>query len=128
MRPAILNPLFAGAAAIKGIGRKLDKTLAKLLRPGAEETGETARIADLLFHLDAVEPADDGEHPFDHLVEWKVRPQLFFVEIVAGLAKLFGIIANIPRLQLRSVSAFQFAAKLFQILVFANKERLRAAV
>ena len=51
MRPALLNPLFAGAAAIKGIGRKLDKTLAKLLRPGAEETGETARIVDLLFHL-----------------------------------------------------------------------------
>jgi ATP-dependent DNA helicase RecG len=51
MRPALLNPLFAGAAAIKGIGRKLDKTLAKLLRPAAEETGENARIVDLLFHL-----------------------------------------------------------------------------
>ncbi|MGQ0484252.1 MAG: ATP-dependent DNA helicase RecG [Hyphomicrobiales bacterium] len=51
MRPAILNALFAGAAGIKGIGRKLDKTLAGLLRPGAEEAGGGARIVDLLFHL-----------------------------------------------------------------------------
>ncbi len=48
MRPAILNPLFASAAAIKGIGRKLDAALAAFLRPGG---GDGARIGDLLFHL-----------------------------------------------------------------------------
>ncbi len=48
MRPAILNPLFAGATAIKGIGRKLDQVLGKFLRPHG---GEGARIGDLLFHL-----------------------------------------------------------------------------
>ncbi len=32
MRPSILDPLFAGAAGIKGIGSKLDKLLAAFLR------------------------------------------------------------------------------------------------
>ncbi len=50
MRPAILTPLFAGAAGIKGIGAKLDKTLAAFLR-SSHETGEAARVVDLLFHL-----------------------------------------------------------------------------
>ena len=32
MRPSVLNPLFASATGIKGIGQKLEKTLAKFLR------------------------------------------------------------------------------------------------
>jgi ATP-dependent DNA helicase RecG len=48
MRPSVLNPLFASASGIKGIGQKLEKILAKLLR-GSEST--PARVADLLFHL-----------------------------------------------------------------------------
>ncbi len=48
MRPSVLNPLFAGAAGIKGIGQKLDKTLAAFLR---HSPGENARVIDLLFHL-----------------------------------------------------------------------------
>lgn len=51
MRPAILNPLFAGATSIKGIGEKLDKLLAGFLRPAQAQPGETTRIVDLLFHL-----------------------------------------------------------------------------
>jgi ATP-dependent DNA helicase RecG len=51
MRPAILNPLFASASGLKGIGPKLDKLLAKLLRPGIDEKAASARIVDLLFHL-----------------------------------------------------------------------------
>ena len=48
MRPSVLNPLFASASGIKGIGQKLDKILAKLLRgDGATAT----RVVDLLFHL-----------------------------------------------------------------------------
>ncbi len=49
MRPAILNPLFASAAGLKGIGPKLEKTLARLVRGGDEMA--TARVVDLLFHL-----------------------------------------------------------------------------
>jgi ATP-dependent DNA helicase RecG len=48
MRPSVLNPLFASASGIKGIGQKLDKVLAKFLR-GDSSAGP--RIVDLLFHL-----------------------------------------------------------------------------
>jgi len=51
MRPSILNPLFAGAAGIKGVGQKLDKVLAGFLRPPHGAPGDTTRIVDLLFHL-----------------------------------------------------------------------------
>ncbi|MFT3986450.1 ATP-dependent DNA helicase RecG [Aestuariivirga sp.] len=50
MRPPLLNPLFASARSIKGIGDKLDKTLGLFLRPAAAE-GDGARVVDLLFHL-----------------------------------------------------------------------------
>jgi ATP-dependent DNA helicase RecG len=48
MRPSVLNPLFASATGIKGIGEKLLKILGKLLR--GSETLEP-RVVDLLFHL-----------------------------------------------------------------------------
>jgi ATP-dependent DNA helicase RecG len=48
MRPSVLNPLFASASGIKGIGQKLDKILAKFLRGDA---AASPRIVDLLFHL-----------------------------------------------------------------------------
>jgi ATP-dependent DNA helicase RecG len=48
MRPSVLNPLFASASGIKGIGQKLDKILGKFLRGDATAT---SRIIDLLFHL-----------------------------------------------------------------------------
>jgi len=51
MRPAILNPLFASAGGLRGIGPKLEKLLVKLLRPGADEKSAEARLVDLLFHL-----------------------------------------------------------------------------
>ncbi len=49
MRPALLNPLFAPASSLKGIGPRMVLLLAKALRlpPGMTE----ARIADLLWHL-----------------------------------------------------------------------------
>ena len=46
MRPSLLNPLFASAASLKGVGPKIQTLLAKLLRPSGE-----ARLVDLLFHL-----------------------------------------------------------------------------
>ena len=51
MRPPLLNPLFAGASGLKGIGAKLDKLLAQFLRPSHGTPGDTTRIIDLLFHL-----------------------------------------------------------------------------
>ncbi len=51
MRPILLNPLFAGAASLKGIGAKLDRLLAGFLRPNAPPGAEETRIVDLLFHL-----------------------------------------------------------------------------
>ncbi|MGH6854385.1 MAG: ATP-dependent DNA helicase RecG, partial [Aestuariivirga sp.] len=51
MRPSVLNPLFAGAAGIKGIGQKFDKILASFLRPSQLAADDRARIVDLLFHL-----------------------------------------------------------------------------
>jgi ATP-dependent DNA helicase RecG len=47
MRPSILNPLFATAASLPGIGPKTAKFLDRLL---AKDAGE-ARAVDLLFHL-----------------------------------------------------------------------------
>ncbi len=51
MRPAVLNPLFANAAKLQGIGPKLEKTLGKLFGRGDETSVLPARIIDLLFHL-----------------------------------------------------------------------------
>ncbi|MCA3554512.1 ATP-dependent DNA helicase RecG [Aestuariivirga sp.] len=51
MRPPLLNPLFAGAAGLKGIGARLDKLLTSFLRPAHGTPGDTTRIVDLLFHL-----------------------------------------------------------------------------
>jgi ATP-dependent DNA helicase RecG len=51
MRPPLLNPLFAGASGLKGIGDKLDRILAQFLRPAHGTPGATTRIMDILFHL-----------------------------------------------------------------------------
>ncbi len=47
MRPSLLNPLFATAVSLPGIGPKTAKLLDRLL---AKDAGE-ARAIDLLFHL-----------------------------------------------------------------------------
>lgn len=48
MRPSVLDPLFADVAGLSGIGPKLAKLFARLLR-----REEGARVLDLLFHLPA---------------------------------------------------------------------------
>jgi ATP-dependent DNA helicase RecG len=48
MRPSILDPLFAPAAGLAGVGPKIAKQLDKLLG-----TGAGARVIDLVFHLPA---------------------------------------------------------------------------
>ncbi len=56
MRPEILNRYFASASVLKGIGAKVEKSLAGLVRPqsGDPSVGDQpARLVDLLFHLPA---------------------------------------------------------------------------
>ncbi|MBI2718737.1 MAG: ATP-dependent DNA helicase RecG [Rhizobiales bacterium] len=78
MRPAILNPLFAGAAGLKGIGQKLGKTLANFLRP-AEAAGE-AHIVDLLFHL----PSGLVDRRFRPRIADLPREGIVTVEVTVG--------------------------------------------
>lgn len=49
MRPELLNPLFVPVSNLEGIGPKLTKILTRLFH--GNENAETARIADLLFHI-----------------------------------------------------------------------------
>ncbi len=54
MRPEILNRYFSSASALKGIGAKVEKMLAVLLRPQSANPVAhqlPARLVDLLFHL-----------------------------------------------------------------------------
>ncbi len=51
MRPQLLNPLFTSVTSLKGIGGKLEKILARLLRPSVLEQSADVRIIDLLLHL-----------------------------------------------------------------------------
>ncbi len=51
MRPEVLNPFFAGVTKLKGIGSKVEKTLATLVRPGTDETTTNVRLIDILLHL-----------------------------------------------------------------------------
>ena len=48
MRPAVLNPLFASASGLKGVGPKVEGTLGKLL---GREAGQPPRVLDLLMHM-----------------------------------------------------------------------------
>ncbi len=47
MRPSLLDPLFAPAASLPGVGPKIGKLLDRLLADGSG----SARVIDLLFHL-----------------------------------------------------------------------------
>jgi ATP-dependent DNA helicase RecG len=53
MRPSVLDPLFAQAANLPGVGPKLAKLLDKLLDKlmAGAEAAAGARVVDLLFHL-----------------------------------------------------------------------------
>ncbi len=49
MRPTLLNPLFAPARSLKGIGPRIEGLLNKLVAP--RHQGAHARVLDLLWHL-----------------------------------------------------------------------------
>jgi ATP-dependent DNA helicase RecG len=50
MRPQRLNPLFANASTLPGIGPKLERTMGKLFFRGDELASSGARVIDLLLH------------------------------------------------------------------------------
>jgi ATP-dependent DNA helicase RecG len=69
MRPTLLNPLFAPASSLPGVGPKIAKLLDKLLAEG----GASARVLDLLFHMpyatiDRRMRAKIAEAPLDAMV------------------------------------------------------------
>jgi len=64
MRPAILNPLFAEARTLSGVGPKTEKLASKAL--GCE--GRTLRVLDLAFHLPS------------GLIDRRYRPKLIAAE------------------------------------------------
>jgi ATP-dependent DNA helicase RecG len=69
MRPSLLNPLFAPATSLPGVGPKIAKLLDKLVT----ESGIGARVLDLLFHLpyatiDRRTRAKIAEAPLDRVV------------------------------------------------------------
>jgi ATP-dependent DNA helicase RecG len=64
MRPAILNPLFAEAHVLPGVGPKIEKLIGKALSAGAP----SPRVLDLIFHLPA------------SLVDRRYRPKLIAAE------------------------------------------------
>jgi ATP-dependent DNA helicase RecG len=80
MRPPILNPLFAGATSLKGVGQKLDRTLARFLRPEAAGPDGAARIIDLLFHL----PTGVVDRRFRPSITDLPRDGVVTVEITVG--------------------------------------------
>ena len=64
MRPAILNPLFAEARVLPGVGPKIEKLIAKALAAGAR----APRVLDLVFHLPA------------GIIDRRYRPKLIAAE------------------------------------------------
>jgi ATP-dependent DNA helicase RecG len=76
MRSSRLDPLFASAANLQGVGPKTAKFLDKLL--AGAETAAGARIVDLLFHLphavlDRRDRPKIAEAKFDRIVTLEVR-------------------------------------------------------
>jgi ATP-dependent DNA helicase RecG len=117
MRPAILNPLFAAASGIKGIGRKLDRTLARFLRPDRAEDG-LARIVDLLFHL----PSGLVDRRFRPQIADLPRTGIVTVEVTVGRHRVP------PPLSTRTpyrVEAFDDTGRLTLVFFHAHGEHLR---
>ena len=74
MRPHLLTPLFASAAALPGIGPKTGKLLDRLLGP----SGGEARVIDVLFHLptstiDRRNQPPIAEAPYDQVVTIRAK-------------------------------------------------------
>src|ERR1051326_7028239 len=80
MRPAILNPLFAEARVLPGVGPKIEKLIGKVL---AKE-GKPPRLLDLIFHL-----------PFS-VVDRSNRPKLIAAEPGEIVTVSVNVLDHIP--------------------------------
>src|SRR5262249_37653927 len=69
-------------------------------RIGAHVRVPHRRIAARL-DVNAIEALGDGERALEDALEREIRPERLFVEIVSRAAKLFGVIADVPRLERR---------------------------
>ncbi len=81
------------------------------------------RIAFDDLHL--VERLRGREEAIEHALEWKVRPELFFVEVVFRLALFLRIVCRVPRLHLRRGFAFELAPERPELGVLALERGLR---
>jgi len=77
MRPAVLNPLFALAAGLPGIGPKTGKLFDRLFERSSRTAPDT-RIIDLLFHMpqsviDRRHRVKIGEAPLDRMVLFEAK-------------------------------------------------------
>jgi ATP-dependent DNA helicase RecG len=77
MRPSILNPLFASAAGLPGIGPKTGKLFDRLFERTAAASPET-RLVDILFHMphaviDRRQRAKIAEAPLDQMVLFEAK-------------------------------------------------------
>src|SRR5436190_20985069 len=80
MRPAILNPLFAEARVLPGVGPKIEKLIGKVL--GKQDT--PPRLIDLIFHL-----------PFS-VIDRSSRPKLIAAEPGQIVTVTVNVLDHIP--------------------------------
>ena len=55
---------------------------------------------------DAIEAGGQSEDTVDDVLELEVGAQLFFVEVVLGLAKAFGIVGKVPGHEFKGLALF----------------------
>ena len=116
MRPAILNPLFAEARLLPGVGPKIEKLLAKAL---ATE-GRPPRVLDLVFHLPS------------SLVDRRYRPKLIAAEPGRIATVTVNVLDHIPavrgRRQPYRVLTTDDSAAMEVVFFTAHEDHIRKAL
>jgi ATP-dependent DNA helicase RecG len=117
MRPAILNPLFAEARVLPGVGPKLEKSLAKLF---AREGAAAPRVLDLIFHLPA------------SLIDRRYRPKLIAAEPGRIVTVTVNVLDHIPAVRGRRapyrVLTTDDTAAMEVVFFTAHEEHIRKAL
>ena len=104
-------------AQLRSIRFIADGVVAHLRIPG--------RKAGFLLDRDPEDPAKNGEHAVHYFLEREIRAQRFFIEIVQRGALLFGVVGDIPGLNLRRIRSFDAAPEFLQASILADKMRFR---
>jgi ATP-dependent DNA helicase RecG len=87
MRPAILNPLFADARVLPGVGPRIEKLVAKAV----VQSTRTPRVLDLIFHLPA------------GLIDRSYRPKLIAAEPGRIVTVTVNVLGHFPAVRSRRV-------------------------